>query len=75
VHPDSRVRLFNQEHPLVSPFQGISLAFDDIGRGNLAAPAVAGLAAYFMSLDRYRVQLQVQGYVARNVRDLIKSLA
>jgi hypothetical protein len=58
------------------PLSGyISLAFDDIGRGNLATPAVAGLAAYFMSLDQYRVQLQVQGYVARNVRDLIKSLA
>jgi len=28
-----------------------------------------------MSLDQYRAQLQVQGYVARNVRDLIKSLA
>jgi len=58
------------------PLSGyISLAFDDIGRGNLATPAVAGLAAYFMSLDRYRVQIQAQGHVARNVRDLIKSLA
>jgi len=46
---------------------------DDIG--HLAAPAVAGLAAYLMSLDQYRVQLLVPGSVARNVRDLIKSLA
>jgi len=43
--------------------------------GALAAPAVAGLAAYLMSLDQYRVQLQVPGSVARNVRDLIKALA
>jgi len=53
----------------------ISLTSDDLGRGDLAAPAVAGLAAYLMSLDRYRVQLLVPGSVARNVRDLIKSLA
>jgi len=53
----------------------ISLTSDDIGHGDLAAPAVAGLAAYFMSLDQYRVRLQVPGSVARNVRDLIKSLA
>jgi len=43
--------------------------------GTSAAPAVAGLAAYLMSLDQYRVQLQVPGSVARNVRDLIKALA
>ena len=55
----------------------ISLTSGDIGRdaGHLAASAVAGLAAYFMSLDQYRGQLLVQGSVARNVRDLIKSLA
>jgi len=41
----------------------------------LAAPAVAGLAAYLMSLDEYRAQLLVPGSVGRNVRDLIKSLA
>jgi hypothetical protein len=41
----------------------------------LAAPAVAGLAAYLLSLDQYRAQLQVPGSVARNVRDLIRSLA
>jgi len=48
---------------------------DDIGHRDLAAPAVAGLAAYLMSLDQYRGQLLVPGSVARNVRDLIKSLA
>src|SRR6266545_224131 len=48
---------------------------NDIGCGDLAAPAVAGLAAYLMSLDQYSVQLLVPGSVARNVRDLIKSLA
>ena len=42
---------------------------------DLASPAVAGLAAYFMSLDQYRTRLQVPGSVARNVRDLIKELA
>jgi len=44
-------------------------------RGDLAAPSVAGLAAYLLSLDQYRMQLLVPGSVARNVRDLIKSLA
>jgi hypothetical protein len=53
----------------------MSSTSDDIGRGDLAAPAVAGLAAYLMSLDQYRTRLQVPGSVARNVRDLIKSLA
>ena len=55
----------------------ISLTSDlyDIGNEDSAAPAVAGLAAYLMSLDQYREQIQVQGSVARNVRDLIKSLA
>ena len=53
----------------------ILLTSDDIGRRHLAAPAVAGLAAYLMSLDRYRSQLLVQGSVAKEVRDLIKSLA
>jgi len=53
----------------------ISLISDDIGHGDLAAPAVAGLAAYFMSLDQYRARLLVPGSVARNVRDLIRSLA
>ena len=51
----------------------LSLIPDDIV--HLAAPAVAGLAAYFMSLDQYRARLLVPGSVARNVRDLIKSLA
>ena len=57
------------------PFSMQVSTLDDIGRGDVAAPAVAGLAAYLMSLDQYRVQLQVPGSVARNVRDLIKSLA
>src|SRR6266568_9452946 len=42
---------------------------------DLAAPAVAGLAAYLMSLDQYRAQILVARSVAKNVRDLIKSLA
>ncbi len=46
-----------------------------VGRGDLATPAVASLAAYFVSLDQYRQRLLVPGSVARNVRDLIKSLA
>ena len=45
------------------------------GPGPLAAPVVAGLAAYLMSLDQYRERLLVPGSVARNVRDLIRSLA
>ena len=53
----------------------ISLTSEDIWTRRLAAPAVAGLAAYFMSLDQYRAQLLVPGFVAMNVRDLIKSLA
>jgi len=53
----------------------ISLTSDDIGLGDLAAPAVAGLAAYLMSLEKYSVRLQVPGSVAKNVRDLIRSLA
>ena len=53
----------------------MSLTFDNIECGDLAVPAVAGLAAYFMSLDQYSVQLLVPGSVARNVRDLIRSLA
>jgi len=45
-------------------------------RGGSAAPAVAGLAAYLMSLDQSRAERHlVPGSVARNVRDLIKSLA
>ena len=53
----------------------ISLTPDDIGRCILATPAVAGLSAYLLSLDQYRERLMVPGSVARNVRDLIKSLA
>jgi len=53
----------------------ISLTSDDIGPGHLAVPAVAGLAAYLLSLDHYRGRLLVPGSVARNVRDLIQSLA
>ena len=43
--------------------------------GNLATGTVGGLAAYLLSLDQHRARLQVQGSVARNVRDLIKELA
>jgi hypothetical protein len=64
-----------EEHPLVSPSIQISSTSDDMWHDDLAAPAVAGLAAYFMSLDQYRQQIQVPGSVARNVRDLIRSLA
>ena len=53
----------------------IRLSPDGIGYRVLATPAVAGLAAYLLSLDQYRGRLMVQGSVARNVRDLIKSLA
>jgi len=53
----------------------LSLHISNSNDSNLASPAVAGLAVYFMSLDQYRVRLQVPGSVARNVRDLIKSLA
>jgi len=63
------------EHPSVSPFNADILTSDGVGNDDLAAPAVAGLAAYFMSLDQYRQQIQVPGSVARNVRDLIRSLA
>ena len=52
--------LHGKELPLVSAFQcKYHLTSDIIGHGHLAAPAVAGLAAYLMSLDQYRVQLLV----------------
>ena len=53
----------------------LSLHISNSNDSNLASPAVADLAAYFMPLDQYKVRLQVPGSVARNVRDLIKSLA
>ena len=76
MHRAEGAHLHGKELPLVSAFQcKYHLTSDIIGHGHLAAPAVAGLAAYLMSLDQYRVQLLVPGSVARNVRDLIKSLA
>ena len=53
----------------------VSLTSDDVGREDSAAPAVAGLAAYLMPLDQYRARILVARSVARDVRDLIKSLA
>jgi hypothetical protein len=40
-----------------------------------AAPRVAGLAAYYLSLDKYSSLLQVPGRVAQNVKDLIIELS
>jgi hypothetical protein len=40
-----------------------------------AAPQVAGIAAYFLSLDAYSKRLQVPGSVAQNVKDLIVELS
>ncbi|KAF4341971.1 serine ase 2 [Fusarium beomiforme] len=39
---------------------------------SFSTPAVAGLAAYFLSLDSLRPRLQVRGSVARNVKSLIQ---
>ncbi|KAF4440994.1 Serine ase 2 [Fusarium acutatum] len=39
---------------------------------SFSTPAVAGLAAYFLSLDSLRPRLQVPGSVARNVKALIQ---
>ncbi|CVK86002.1 uncharacterized protein FMAN_06560 [Fusarium mangiferae] len=39
---------------------------------SFSTPAVAGLAAYFLSLDSLRPRLQVRGSVARNVKALIQ---
>jgi hypothetical protein len=58
-----------------APLNANTTFSDNIGHENLAAPAVAGLAAYLMSLDRYNAQIQVPGSVAKNVRNLIQSLA
>ncbi|KAF4495121.1 Allergen Pen n 13 [Fusarium agapanthi] len=39
---------------------------------SFSTPAIAGLAAYFLSLDSLRPRLQVPGSVARNVKALIQ---
>jgi hypothetical protein len=43
--------------------------------GKIASPIVAGVAAYLLSLDRFREQLQVPGQVAKQVKELVQSLA
>jgi hypothetical protein len=77
VHPNKGAQPTGKEHPMVRRFQCKYHQTSDIGRWgrDSASPAVAGLAAYFLSLEQYRVRLLVPGSVARNVRDLIKSLA
>jgi hypothetical protein len=40
-----------------------------------AAPQVAGVAAYLLSLDKYRDRLQVPGRVAENMKELIIELS
>jgi hypothetical protein len=41
----------------------------------IATPAVAGVAAYFLSLEQYWSRLRVRGQVAANVKKLIVELA
>ncbi|WQF79045.1 Putative peptidase S8/S53 domain, peptidase S8, subtilisin, Ser-active [Colletotrichum destructivum] len=42
---------------------------------SLAAPAVAGVIAVWLSQDEYRTRLQVSGKVATNVKAMVKSLS
>ncbi|CRG84196.1 Sexual differentiation process putative subtilase-type proteinase isp6 [Talaromyces islandicus] len=42
---------------------------------SMAAPAVAGLAAYFMSMPDFQAEIQQPGQVAKNVKGLITRLA
>ncbi|KAI1012023.1 hypothetical protein LB503_004617 [Fusarium chuoi] len=85
VDNEGKLAFFSQGGPLVTTtapgvavkcaaMSGTSayLAGEESTGTSFSTPAVAGLAAYFLSLDSLRPQLQVRGSVARNVKALIQ---
>ncbi|KAF9777135.1 hypothetical protein IL306_004590 [Fusarium sp. DS 682] len=85
VDNNGRLASFSQGGPLVTTtapgvavkcaaMSGTSVyqAGEESTGTSFSTPAVAGLAAYFLSLDSLRPRLQVRGSVARNVKALIQ---